>query len=407
MAQSPLPELLYSYTVVSYKRYPDSARTHPLPSPAGNLLRLRRKPFYERYSLLLVALLVLISAFPVANAQAAIVQQNFVQEPDSRTSSETSPAASEKSDPALAQAESLVHQGKLDEAEQSLHRYLDQHPSSSDAHFLLGFIYFQQLHQKAALAAPAESPEFSTLGGIDAATSDAKAKASLAEYTAGAKYQTPSAFDLKIVALDYVLLKDYPDADMWLTKSLAANPKDASAWYYLGRTKYNENRFEEAISAFREYLKLEPKSVKGEDNLGLSYQGLGRTQDAIAAYKTAILWQKDLLNQDPGPFLNLGVLLLDDNQPDQAVSYLLQSVSIAPDYARAHEHLGKAYDRLGQLAKAQAELEKAVELAPKNARLHYILGQVYRKEGLTEKARLEFDRSSELRRNTRSEDNNE
>jgi len=98
-----------------------------------------------------------------------------------------------------------------------------------------------------------------------------------------------------------------------------ANPKDAEAWYYLGRAKYNENRFDEAITAFQQYLKLDPKSVRGEDNLGLSYQGLGRTDEARAAYKTAILWQKDLLNQDPGPFINLGALLLDENLPEQAV----------------------------------------------------------------------------------------
>lgn len=62
-----------------------------------------------------------------------------------------------------------------------------------------------------------------------------------------------------------------------------------------------------------------------------------------------------------------------------------------------HEQLGKTYERLNQLAKAQLEFERAVELDPQNARLHYVLGKVYQKQGLMDKAKLEFDRSATLR----------
>ena len=116
-------------------------------------------------------------------------------------------------------------------------------------------------------------------------------KSSLAEYTEGAKYRTPSAADLQAVASDYVLLKDYPDADQWFTKAVEWNPEVSLGWYYLGRTKYNENRFDEAIRAFQQCLKLDPRSVKAEDNLGLSYEGLNRTEEAIAAYRNAIAWE--------------------------------------------------------------------------------------------------------------------
>src|SRR4029077_10511716 len=111
------------------------------------------------------------------------------------------------------------------------------------------------------------------------------------EFTAGAKHRTPSAADLKIVALDYVLLGNFSGADKWLTKMLEWTPNDSEGWYYLGRIKYNENRFEEAVRAFQQSLKLDPKNVKTQDNLGLSYAGLGRAADALAAYHSAIDWQ--------------------------------------------------------------------------------------------------------------------
>ena len=302
----------------------------------------------------------------------------------------------------LSRARSLLHDGKVNDAELAVRDYLKDHAHSSDAHFLLGYVLFRKIQADAGGQSVHGVPSSG-----DLKSREENARASLAEYTEGAKYHHPSAFDLKIVALNYVLLQDYPDADKWLTKSVYSDPSDSEVWYYLGRTKYNENRFEEAITSFQHFLKLEPKSVKGEDNLGLSYQGLGNTSDAIVAYTSAIAWQDGARNQDSGPFVDLGALLLDQNQPAEAVKYLMQAVAISPEELRGHEQLGKAYDRMGQLPKAQVELEKAVELSPQNPRLHYVLGQVYRKEGFSEKAKIEFGRSEELRRDTPSEGRNQ
>ncbi len=305
-------------------------------------------------------------------------------------------------DAVLSQARSLVQQGKLAEAEHAVQQYLTTHANSADGHYLLGSIFFQEVHEKASSPGQAE-PEYSSSGVLDSKFKDAKAKASLAEYTEGAKYRVPSAVELKVVAFDYILLGDYPDADKWLTRALQSTPEDAEGWYYLGRTKYNENRFEEAIKDFERCLKMEPASLRAEYNLGLAYQGLGRTGDAAAAFRSAIAWQEQKLNQDSEPFIDLGSLLLDENQAQEALPYLVRAVAISPQEFRAHEQLGRAYERLDQLEKAQAEFEKAVALAPQNPRLHYVLGQVYRKEGLAEKAKLELDRSSELRRDSPSE----
>jgi tetratricopeptide (TPR) repeat protein len=274
----------------------------------------------------------------------------------------------EPTDPLLEQARALLDKGSLKEAELAVRQYLDKNANSANGHFLLGHILFREQ----------------------------KPQASLAEYTQGAKFHDPGAFDLKIVGLDYVLLGGYADADHWLTRSLERDPKDSQGWYYLGRTKYNENRFEEAIKAFKQCLKLDPKNVKAEDNLGLSYQGLGRTDDAASAYRNAIAWQNHMLEKHFGPFLDMGSLLLEQDRTEEAISYLVQAVEISPQESKPHEQLGKAYARLNELPKAQAELEKAVALVPEIASLHFMLGQVYRKQGMTEKARLELERGAAL-----------
>jgi tetratricopeptide (TPR) repeat protein len=173
-------------------------------------------------------------------------------------------------------------------------------------------------------------------------------------------------------------------------------PNDSEGWYYLGRTKYNENRFDEAVHAFQQSLKLDPQNVKAEDNLGLAYAGLNRVNDAIAAYHSAIDWQKDAPTKNPGPFIDLADLLLDQNRSEEAIPYLSEAIQIAPQDSKAHELLGKAYARLDDIPQAQAELEKAAELAPQNANLPCMMGPIYRKRGLTEKATLALDRCASL-----------
>ena len=307
-------------------------------------------------------------------------------------------------DASLAQARSLLEQGRVAHADRAVRQYLEKHPDSADAHFLLGHILFREIQAEAKLDSQFGRQDQGPMGGVkvlapnssDTKARAEKARASLAEFTTGAKYRDPAAADLKIVALDFVLLGDYANADKWLTKMLEWTPKDSEGWYYLGRTKYNENRFAEAISAFQQCLKLDSKNVKAEDNLGLSYAGLSRNDEATAAYQQAIAWQAQSAPKNPGPYIDLASLLIDENRSQEAVTFLLQAAEIAPLESHVHELLGKAYARLEEFPKAQAELEKAIELSPQSPNLHCMLAPVYRKQGLAEKAKSEFDRCAAL-----------
>lgn len=303
-------------------------------------------------------------------------------------------------DPELAPARLFLHEGKLSEAESATRDYLRAHADSADAHFLLGFILFREVQAKWLEAGKWQGENLlyssSDASGSVAEFRDAKAKESLAEFTAGARYHVPNAFDLKIVALDYILLKDNMDADHWLTRSLQADPRDPQAWYYLGRTKYSTGQFREAIEAFEHCLKLEPRNVEAESNVGLSYEGLQRPDEAIQAFENAIAWQAESPAKDPEPFIELAHLYLNENQPEKAVPYLSQSIAISANISKAHEELGKAYSLLQRLPEAQVELEKAVELSPQAPNLHCMLAAVYRQRGLGEKAKAEYDRCAAL-----------
>jgi tetratricopeptide (TPR) repeat protein len=262
----------------------------------------------------------------------------------------------------LAGPRAMLSAGKFAEAETALRKYAKEHSESADAHFLLGYVLFRE--QK-----PVDS---------------------LAEFTAGARTRRPEADALKAVASDYVLLHDYADADKWFTEATSEQPNDADAWYLLGRTKYNESRYADAVTSFERALALRPKYVETENNLGLSWRELNNFEKAQAAFQTAIDWQGDTPT-DPQPFLNLGTLLADQSAFDKSIPYLLKAASLFPENPKIHEELGKVYEAQKNLPKAQAELEKAVALAPNTSGLHYMLGQVYRREGLRDRAQNEFD----------------
>jgi len=313
------------------------------------------------------------------------------------------PQSSGQTDALLSDAKTLLRESKFSEAERLVREYLKSHPNSADGHFLLGHVLFREIQAEAILDRQLALQAQGGMGGAMATPGpylpkdrEEKAKASLEEFTAGAKYRNPSAADLKIVAFDYIVLGDYPDADKWLTKMLEWDPNDSDGWYNLGRTKYNENRFAEAISAFQQCLKLDPKNVKAEDNLGLSFAGLGHNEEAAAAYQKAIDWQAQSLARNPRPYIDLGSLLIDENRPKDAVTFLLQAVEIDPRDSKTHELLGKAYTRLEEFPKAQVELEKAIELSPQTPNLHCMLAPVYRKQGLAERAKGEYDRCAAL-----------
>jgi tetratricopeptide (TPR) repeat protein len=261
----------------------------------------------------------------------------------------------------LAEARSLVEAGALAKSEASLDRYIAVHPDSAEAHFLLGYVLFREQ----------------------------KAKESLAEFTAGAKYRRPKADELKTVASDYVMLGDYADADKWFTEVTRETPNDADAWYLLGRTKYNESGFVDAVSSFERALVLHPKYVEAENNLGLCWQELNKPDKAIALFQTAIEWQGDT-PADPQPFLNLGTLFADQREFDKSVPYLIKAVALAPENPRIHDELAKVYEAEGDLKKAQDELLKAIALAPNSSELHFKLGRIYRREGLNDRATQEF-----------------
>lgn len=221
-------------------------------------------------------------------------------------------------------------------------------------------------------------------------------KESLAQYTRAAQLQTPSAEDLRNVADDYALLDDFVDADKWMSRSLQMNDRDPATWYGLGRIRYSLQHFQAAVECFQKALALQPRNVKSANNLGLAYEGLNRSADAVQEYRLALAWQQGSEHPSEQPMLNLAIVLIHRGLTGEALPLLKQASSISPRDPKIHEQLGHLYQQQGGLTDAQREFEEAVALSPQTGSYHFLLGQVYRREGMAVKAKAEFERAAAI-----------
>lgn len=287
---------------------------------------------------------------------AKAVEGERVQPPESR------------SDALLMQAKSLENMGDPAQAEPVIRAYLKQNNNSYQAIYLLGYILEREN----------------------------KPKQSLAEFTRAAAISPPRPEDLRMVALDYVLLDDYTDAIRWLGRAVQGDSSNVEAWYDLGRAYMHVGNFTEAERAFARVIAIDPHEPRALNNLGLSYEAQNRTDEALATYRRAIDAQRNLPRSSEQPLLNLGTLLNKKGRYADAIAPLRRAIAVAPSSSRCHEELSKAYVGTDENLLAQNEMERAVFLDPKSPSLHYQLSQIYRKAGLAERAQAELKKSSEL-----------
>lgn len=263
---------------------------------------------------------------------------------------------------ALGEVRQSMGLGQWAAAELQLRSLLNANPRDAEAQYLLGYVLLRS----------------------------SKPVPSLAAYTAAAQLRSPGPDDLAAVASDYILLKDYADAEHWLQVVVRDSPKGSEFWYLLGRTQYNLDQAAEATKSFSRCLALSPRDARAEYNLGLAYERLQRPAEAQAAYEQAILWGREQGKADAQPYLDLGMLLLGQEQDEAALTNLTRAVELSPRNPLALQELGLALDALGRSAEAVSALLHAIELAPSAEKPHYFLGRIYRRLGEKAKAEEQF-----------------
>lgn len=243
------------------------------------------------------------------------------------------------------QVESLVQQGRLDEARTQMLDELQRNPSSVDGYNLLGII-----------------------------DSDGQ---------------------------------DYADALAAFQKALQLAPNSTKTHNNLGNLFVAQKRIDLAEKEFRTVLRLDPANRDGNYNLGVLLMAKGSPAAAIPCFERvhpanlptrfnlvrAFLQSKRVAEalrmaaavsaenkNDVQVHFSLGVLLASEKQYKPAQLELEKADALQSGTFEIVYNLGEALLRNGEYYKAEVELTRAMKLKPESPNTLYLLAQAYRNE---------------------------
>jgi tetratricopeptide (TPR) repeat protein len=159
-----------------------------------------------------------------------------------------------------------------------------------------------------------------------------------------------------------------------------------------GEQLENDGKLEDAESAYREILKIDPRSIAALNRLGAIEVRRGQFGAGIRYYKRALI-----LN--PSEFatnLNLGIAFIKKQDYASAVPPLERAAWAAPEDFQARELLAGALVGQNDFSRALPHLEKAAELNPNDLGTLYLLERSYLETKQFQKALPTFERLQSL-----------
>jgi tetratricopeptide (TPR) repeat protein len=202
-----------------------------------------------------------------------------------------------------------------------------------------------------------------------------------------------------LLAMSYVRLGRREWSRPELLKLEQSRPDKAIYPYWIGRLEYLDQRFQAAVTRFRQALKLDSRFVRGWDNLGLAYEALGQQQEAIHSYEEATrLNRENLAAASFWPPLNLGSLMLKLDRLSEAETYLRESLKYDPKSAKTRYRLALLFEKQGKLEDAVVQLKESAATDSSYPEPHYALNRIYRKQGQLQSAQAALETFQKLKK---------
>ena len=242
------------------------------------------------------------------------------------------------------------------------------------------------------------SPGFlEAIGGLTFLDLMAKAPASaIARLETEIANQPTNAALLTLLARTHNATGDQVREEQALRRAVSADPRFTTGYSMLAQLYVRQQRIDEARAEFEAMAQRDPNAVGARTMVGVLLERQGKRDEAKKAYEAAVNANENapvaannlaFIYAEQGQNLDMALQLataakqrlpndasVDDTigwiyykkgLPDLAVRPLEESLKKRPDSAEVLFHLGLAYAKLGENAKARAALERALKLDPK------------------------------------------
>ena len=192
------------------------------------------------------------------------------------------------------------------------------------------------------------------------------------------------------LALAYISMGRGDWARPELERLAFADPLNAGYAYWLARLDYDTGRYAVAIDRLKTVVQREPSFMRAYDNLGLCYEALNQNDEAIRQYREAIRRAREAGEKWPWPFLNLGILLKNSGQTEEAEALLNEALKADPNFAPALYHLGTILESSDRTEAAVQALQRAASADASYAEPHFALSRIFRRQGRIAEADAEL-----------------
>lgn len=174
----------------------------------------------------------------------------------------------------------------------------------------------------------------------------------------------------------------YQAAANSFAKAIIKNPQDALPHFLYGSALYWSGKVDEAMSEYREGLRLDPRQAMGYQLLGIAWGWKGDIARAQENFRRAA----QLNPYKADTHMNLGSTYAAQKKFDQALDEYRRAVELAPREALYHYQLGTLYDWMGRDAQAEASYKKALKYFSRYEDAQLALAALYEKQDRTEEA---------------------
>lgn len=213
-----------------------------------------------------------------------------------------------------------------------------------------------------------------------------------------------SFFAFYNLGVTYLEMQKYERAVPALMKALALSPNSAMAWHHLGYAYDRLNQVGKAVDCYRNALNRDATIVAAHNNLGFDYLMLKRYTDAETSFRRALALNSNHQGSIEGMCLIssiaentedsvgfcerasaanankwvlkylLGLAYCDAGRFDDAIRLFTEVLKVEPKHARVYVAMGHAHRKKKQLSKAIDFFDRAISLSPDLAEAHAGLG---------------------------------
>ncbi len=160
------------------------------------------------------------------------------------------------------------------------------------------------------------------------------------------------------------LSRKYEEAMQEFETAIRLNPRLFEAYYFYARACFQQGKHEEAARLFEKASEVNPDDFQAPMLLRISYQALGRLDEAQATHRRGLrLIEKQVeLHPDDARALYFGAgALVELGDSTRALEWVQRAIAVDPDDPGVLYNVACTYTMLGELEMAMDCLERAVK----------------------------------------------